>query len=113
MKTAWFKNAKTDQEREEIRAHFVGSARMRQHFKVMLQDKINESRNATRSKDLYANSGWAFLQADAVGYERAMTEVMSLLTNELSNQSDVSTETEIVAASRKRGRPLGSRNREK
>jgi hypothetical protein len=81
MKTSW--TSGLDKNRAvEIRVDFVKSAPMRERLKTMLEDKINTSNVASRNKENYALAGWPFLQADSVGYERALREVISLITDE-------------------------------
>lgn len=106
MKTVFFKN-EGERDAEEIRHSFVHATRMREKLKAILQDKVDASNKAVRNKDAYGIANWAYLQADAVGYERAMHEVMSLLSNDQGNTSEASTDAESIAASKKRprGRP--------
>lgn len=45
----------------------------------VLEDKKEASTKYSRSKENYSNSSWPYLQADAIGYERALSEIISLL----------------------------------
>ena len=47
----------------------------------MLEDKCSASTKTSRSKDGYDSANWAYLQADARGYERALQEVISLISD--------------------------------
>lgn len=78
MKTAWTKGLTVEQQ-EEIIANFKASAVIRDRLTVLLEEKASSSKTQSRSKDEYANPNWAYLQADARGYERALFEAMSLL----------------------------------
>ena len=102
MKTAIIKGL-NEQESEEMRQSFVHAAHLRKRIQKLLEEKINASNRIVRSKDSYSIPNWAFLQADAVGYERALTEVISLL----DHQPDISTEKvlEDGPTVKRRGRP--------
>src|SRR5262245_40939417 len=81
MKTVILKGL-TEQQQEEMRGVFAHSGFLRDQLKKILSEKINASNRVARSKDAYGIPNWAYLQADAVGYERALTEVISLLTHD-------------------------------
>lgn len=81
MKTSWTKGL-AEQQSNEIKESFQHSVTMRQRLSVLLEEKIASSAVNSRSKDNYALAGWPYLQADSVGYERALKEVISLIANE-------------------------------
>lgn len=105
MKTSIIKGL-SEQQAEEMRQCFWHSAVLREQLKKVLSEKIDASNRIVRSKDAYNVPNWAYLQADAVGYERAMSEVMSLLTGERSTD-EVRRESLSVpeVPKAKRGRP--------
>jgi hypothetical protein len=78
MKTVWTAGL-TPEQTTEIKKDFVGSAILRKRLTAILEGKTSSSRDASMTKDGYANPNWAYLQADARGYERALSEVISLL----------------------------------
>jgi hypothetical protein len=78
MKTSWTSGL-TSEQKEEIRMSFGSAGRLRERLTALLNDKITSSTKESLGKDLYANASWAYQQADAVGYRRALHEVMSLL----------------------------------
>lgn len=78
MKTIWNKGL-TAKQKEEMKAHFESSALLRERLKKMLFDKTESARKANRTASSYDNPNWALTQADAIGYERALFEVISLL----------------------------------
>lgn len=80
MKTVWFKGLDADYEKE-LRGDFASSVFLRKRLQEILNDKINSSQKESRSKNAYENSNWAYLQADARGYERAFSEIISLINN--------------------------------
>lgn len=79
MKTSWTKGL-TPEKQEEIKRDFNASALLRERLAELIQDKIDTSIKASRSKDEYTNPNWAYLQADARGYERALSEIISLIS---------------------------------
>lgn len=81
MKTVWTKGLKV-QEREEITRDFQASAMLRKRLIVLLRDKIDAGRTCSTSKERYESPSWAYIQADEVGYGRALQEVISLLFSE-------------------------------
>lgn len=83
MKASWTVN-ETKERVVEIKGNFIGSSLMREKLMELIQKKIDVSAVASRSKENYGLAGWPFLQADAVGYERALKEVISLISEDLS-----------------------------
>lgn len=67
------------QEKEELISSFLASGRFRERLEALLRKKMDANLKEVRSKDAYGIANWAYLQADAVGYERALEEVCSLL----------------------------------
>lgn len=81
MKTSWLAGC-TPEQAKTIRSDFSGSVYIRKRLSEILGEKISSSMSSTRKKDCYASASWPYLQADAVGYERALTEVISLLLDQ-------------------------------
>lgn len=79
MKTAWTAGL-NEQQKEELRNAFVANAALRQRAIEMMQKKMDSSMQKSRAASTYENTNWAYLQADARGYERAMQEIISLFT---------------------------------
>lgn len=79
MKTILLANL-SDERKEELRREFESSAILRNRVAEVLKGKIESNRAATRSQDAYDKPAWPYLQADVVGYERALSEVISLLS---------------------------------
>lgn len=65
--------------KEEIQQDFLSSVAIRARIVEILKEKVETSRTASTSKEAYANASWPYLQADSVGYERALKEVISIL----------------------------------
>lgn len=78
MKTVWT-NGLTPDNKEDMRNAFKASGRLRERLTQIIEDKINAANKVRITKDLYDQANWAYLQADAVGYERALQEVISLI----------------------------------
>lgn len=78
MKTIWTTGL-DPKTKKEIEDDFKSCPLLRERLSAILSKKIDSLRDSTVSKDAYASPSWAYLQADAVGYERAMKEVISLL----------------------------------
>jgi len=104
MKTLILKGLNEEQQ-VEMRQEYIHAVHLRQQLKKLLNEKIDASNKTVRSKDAYGIANWSFLAADAVGYERAMLEVISLLTNESQQETEVPKGAEVLAAVKKRGRP--------
>ena len=67
----------------ELRANFKESLVMRRRLTKLLDDKADASVKNSRSKLLYENPNWALLQADQRGYERAIIEIIELISEGL------------------------------
>lgn len=78
MKTRWTQGL-SPEKKEEVKREFLASALVRERLISILEDKIETTRKGSISKDAYNSANWAYLQADAVGMERAFEEVISLL----------------------------------
>lgn len=66
-------------EAEEMEQAFLASARLRHRIVDLLNEKITSNMKDMRSKTNYESNAWAMLQADGIGYERALYEVISLI----------------------------------
>lgn len=82
MKTVWNKGL-TVQGKDEMTREFQASAHLRKRLTEILLEKQNISYENATSKDAYTSPNWAFMQADARGYERALLEVVSLLESKV------------------------------
>lgn len=78
MKITWTKGLK-EKEREEMKSLFAANALFRKRAQELLLEKIVSIRQKNVVETSYDSPNWALKQADAVGYERAMQEVISLL----------------------------------
>ena len=78
MKLNWTKGLSGDAKKDVVQ-EYASSSNLRKRLEVLLQEKQSSSQKAIISKDAYDSPNWAFKQADAVGYQRALEEVISLL----------------------------------
>lgn len=79
MKTNWYVGMDAPQ-KAIMKSDFEGSAGMRVRLEHLLRDKIETKRNSARSDENYSSPNWTLLQADAIGYEKALLEVISLIS---------------------------------
>lgn len=79
MKRSWTAGLTDASKKAEITAQFEGSSLMRQRLKELIQKKQETARVASLSKEDYKDANWAFKQADSIGYQRAMEEIMDIL----------------------------------
>ena len=78
MKTS-LKVGLSKEEGERLEKSYVAGKYFIDRLKLVLDNKIKESYESSIRKNNYSNPSWAYLQADKVGYERALKEVISLL----------------------------------
>lgn len=79
MKTTWTKGL-SGQAKIDCQMDFVGAASLRERLKALLLEKAEQSRTSMRASYTYDNPNWALVQADAIGYEKALFEVISLIS---------------------------------
>lgn len=82
MKTVWLKGITNPDQKREVRQEYIKSAPTRIRLKEMLEDKIASARNQSRKESSYESPNWALMQADTIGYERALSEVISIIFDE-------------------------------
>jgi hypothetical protein len=80
MKIAWSKG-KGKQEVDDIRSTFKASLVVRVRLAEMLEAKITGKDKSCMDAEGYDCPNWAYKQADAQGYKRALTEVISLIND--------------------------------
>jgi len=81
MKTVWT-NGLTTEKKEEIKGAFNASGSIRMRLQKLLEDKIESKRKKNVLESSYDNPNWALLQADAIGFQRALEEVISLISDD-------------------------------
>jgi hypothetical protein len=78
----------TPQQKSEIVSSFLASARLRERLINVLTDKLDARRRELRQTTSYENANWAYTQADLIGYERAVYELISLLSSKSNEKND-------------------------
>lgn len=79
MKLSWTKG-KDEAVSKEISDNFKASALTRERLKELLEEVVASAENSSLTKDGYGVPNWAYLQADIIGYKRAIKEVLSLIS---------------------------------
>lgn len=75
MKTVWFQSEKTKEDQEKVKELVLGSKLILDKAKQIVYTMIKDG-----EKQDYDSPSWAYKQADQIGYNRALKEIMSLLT---------------------------------
>lgn len=78
MKTSWT-HGLTEQQEQEVRREYAQSPVLRERLSKLLNDKLDVSETAAAAKVNYEKPSWAYFQADANGYKRAINEIISLI----------------------------------
>lgn len=77
-KTAWTKGL-VGEKREEMERELAATSLLRSRLQEIINEKIEARRVRKVSEEEYEKASWPFLQADSIGYERALREIYSLL----------------------------------
>ena len=78
MKTTWIRGIEEDKH-ERIKGAFNSSSEIRNRLTEICNEKIASSLSTHKTQ--YDGPSWAYEQADAIGYRRALEEIISLLGN--------------------------------
>ena len=78
MKTSWTKGLNVEQ-KEALKTSFYACQDVRQRLAELLNEKKQTSQKTRNSQSGYEVANWAYKQADACGYERALDEILSLI----------------------------------
>mgnify|MGYP001601879557 CR=1 FL=1 len=79
MKTIWI-NGLDAEKKTEMKKEFNSSSLLRERLSALITDKKRSNRKKNILESAYDNPNWAYLQADSVGYERVLEEVISLIS---------------------------------
>lgn len=80
MKSSWV-NGLDKQETIDLTQNYKESLVMRRRLVALLEEKATSSFKLSHAKGGYENPNWAYLQADARGYERALSEIIGMLND--------------------------------
>lgn len=78
MKASWTKGL-DEQLTLDVTGNYLASLVTRKRLKTLLEEKIAEAERSSLSREKYEISNWALLQADLIGYKRALNDVISLI----------------------------------
>lgn len=84
LKSVWYDGLDEDQ-KKDLRADFISSSILRKRLVKLLNDKIDTKRKAVRNDQNYDKPNWENYVADSLGYERALAEIISLITSDENN----------------------------
>lgn len=82
MKVEWFVDCKNPDEKEERREIVQSGRPLRELLQMILEKRLQRVQEDRKKRSLYDSPNWAFIQADLVGAERELTELLSLMTIE-------------------------------
>jgi len=78
MKTIWFQDIKNPEDQKNFKKSVIGSKIVLDKLKEVCYTKIKNGESSNVSD--YDSPSWALRQADKVGYARALTEMIGILT---------------------------------
>lgn len=84
LKSVWY-NGLTEDQKKDLRADFISAQQVRKRLKEILEDKIDTKRKSVRNDSNYDKANWENYVADSLGYERALAEIISLLSTDENN----------------------------
>ncbi len=65
--------------KEEMILSFNASGNIRARLEFLLREKQESARKLRMQEDMYASPNWSLMQADYIGYTRAIEEMINLL----------------------------------
>lgn len=80
MKIRWTQGLDNELSRD-IKESYKDSKVLRKRLTTMLQDIIEEKRKGQVLEALYDSPNWSYIQADRVGYERAIRDIIELISD--------------------------------
>ncbi len=83
MNTAWTKGLKRgSDELKDLEAAYAASGLLRRHLIRVLENMYETETKARIADTNYDGQSWAYKQADAIGYARALSKVISILADD-------------------------------
>lgn len=76
MQAVWFRNAKTKEDKEKVKQDIALAYNAFKHLTNLLNSKKKKYPSD------YNEANWAYHQADVNGYNRAIEEILTLITPE-------------------------------
>lgn len=77
--TAWTSNLSTPDAKKEFNQQFDNAKGVLNRLVKIVEDKKATADYRQLSAESYANPNWALMQADIVGYNRALNEILQLI----------------------------------
>tara|TARA_R100001463_G_scaffold26933_6_gene62707 strand:- start:12896 stop:13138 length:243 start_codon:yes stop_codon:yes gene_type:complete len=75
MKSVWFKECKTKEDKFGVRQIVLSNRESLERLKAILEPMLKES--VTQAD--YDSPSWAYKQADRIGYNRALNQVLEII----------------------------------
>jgi hypothetical protein len=75
MKAIWFKSCKTKEDKDALRQSIISNRASLEALEGILESMLKEA----PATDDYESPSWAYKQADRIGYNRALNQVLDLI----------------------------------
>ena len=75
MKAHWFKQCKTKEDKEKVKQLILSNRESLLRLESILESLLRE----TPSSADYDSPSWAYKQADRIGYNRALNQVLDII----------------------------------
>ena len=75
MKSHWLKQCKTKEEKDKVRQTVLANQESLLRLEVILESLLKD----TPSSADYDSPSWAYKQADRIGYNRALNQVLDII----------------------------------
>jgi hypothetical protein len=79
MKNSWFSGLEPDA-KKQMEDYFNSSPLLRERLAYIITNKIKSRNTKSMSLEEFDNPSWAYKQADKNGYERALLEIIELIS---------------------------------
>lgn len=80
MISAWTKNVKTQEEKEQLQKEVLGSRRVLNRLLELINEEEGNLNRSELSTKVYDVANWPYLQADMNGFRRALNTVRTIIT---------------------------------
>jgi hypothetical protein len=75
MKAVWFKECKTKEDKDSVRQTILSNRESLLRLESILESLLKETPTSTD----YDSPSWAYKQADRIGYNRALNQVLDII----------------------------------
>lgn len=79
MKRSWTAGLNAE-DKKSVEIEYAASGLLRERLAALLRDKQKTAYEKSLKEGAYENPNWGFKQADSVGYQRAIDEIIDLLS---------------------------------